>query len=84
MATCEYCGREAGETYTLALEWPQESPEECTGPVDADDPGAGTLTVCDDCADTVATDLLVDRAVQRGLDDIYAGLDGTTPTGVKR
>jgi len=73
MPTCECCGDEAGEWYRLALEWPPKEPDE-DELVTFDDPGAGELRVCGGCADGVATNVLVNRAITRGLDDVYAGL----------
>jgi len=52
MPTCEYCGDKAGERYRLALEWPAEKPR-ADEPVTFDNPGAGELRVCGDCADAV-------------------------------
>lgn len=71
---CENCGATVDERYTLSLEWPAESPEDFDDPVEFDDPGHGTLAVCRDCASSIATDILVNRALLRGFDDVYAGL----------
>lgn len=81
MPTCDYCGDAVTgeEAFTLALEWPAEQPEAFDDPAEFDDPGAGVLALCADCADAVATDILVDRAVHRGLDDVYADLEGDLP-----
>jgi hypothetical protein len=79
MPTCEYCGDEAAETYQLRLSWPAADPADYPEePVEFEDPGAAVLDVCGDCADGVASNVLVDRAVTRGLDDVYAGLDAAS------
>jgi hypothetical protein len=77
---CEYCGDDGvDETYALRLSWPAEDPADYPEePVDFEDPGRATLAVCGDCADGVASDVLVDRAVTRGFDDVYAGLDAAS------
>lgn len=81
MTVCELCGETATETYTLSLEWPAESPEDFDDPVEFDDPGSGTLVACARCADSVATDILVNRALLRGFDDVYAGLGASHGSG---
>jgi hypothetical protein len=74
MPTCERCGDGAAETFTLSLEWPTEDPEDYDDPVEFEDPGAAVLDVCGRCASATADNLLVDRAVTRGFDSVYAGL----------
>lgn len=77
MATCDARGDEvAGEPFTLALEWPAEEPADYDDPAEFDDPGAAVLAVCGACASATADNLLVDRAITRGFDDVYAGLHG--------
>jgi hypothetical protein len=78
MPTCEYCGADTDETYALRLQWPAEDPGDYDGPVEFEDPGRATLGLCGDCADGVATDILVDRAIVRGFEDVYAGLDAAS------
>ena len=67
MTPCDYCGATCDSVYTLSLEWPREDDN-------ADDPGRASMTLCGECADETATDILVDRAVIQGLDDVYDGL----------
>ncbi|GAB6863277.1 hypothetical protein ACFR97_17640 [Haloplanus litoreus] len=74
MPTCECCGGDVDETFTLALEWPAEDPDDYDDPSEFEDPGAAVFDVCGRCADGVASNVLVDRAVTRGFDDVYAGL----------
>lgn len=62
---CDVCGADGDAPHRLALEWPADEP---------DDPGEGVLRACGDCADAVATHVLVDRAVTRGEGDVYDGL----------
>ena len=40
-----------------------------------DDPGAGELLVCGECADAVASNVLVGRALARDFEDVYVGLE---------
>ena len=72
MSTCDRCGDGVDETYALRLEWPAADPEEF------EDPGRATLAVCGACASATASNVLVDRAVTRGFDDVYAGLDAAS------
>ena len=74
MLICEYCSADTDERYRLALEWPPEEPDE-DDPNPSDDPGAGELLVCGECADAVASNVLVGRALARGLEDVYASLE---------
>jgi len=53
MPTCEYCGADTDERYRLALEWSPEEPDE-DDPNPSEDPGAGEVLVCGECADAVA------------------------------
>ena len=82
MTVCDVCGESASTRYRFELEWPREDPSECADPdhVDHDrwleDPGRAALRLCGDCADAWMSNILVERAVERGLGDIYAGLAG--------
>lgn len=63
--TCDWCGEDAECRFTLEFEWPPENP---------DVPFFAGLEICADCSKSHATDVLVDRAVTRGLRDVYHGL----------
>jgi len=63
---CEQCGGTVTETFPLAFAWPPESDR---------DPGRAALHLCGGCAEALATNVLVDRSVSRGLDDVYAGVE---------
>jgi len=74
MPTCERCGDDVDETYTLDFEWPAEDPAVVDDAAAFDDPGAAVLELCGQCADGVASNVLVDRAITRGFESVYAGL----------
>jgi hypothetical protein len=82
MTVCDVCGEAASTRYRFELEWPREDPSECADPdhIDHDrwleDPGRAALRLCGDCADAWTSNILVERAVERGLGDVYAGLAG--------
>jgi hypothetical protein len=78
MPTCDRCGDTVDETYALRLEWPAEEPADYDDPVEFEDPGRATLAVCGDCASATADNILVDRAITRGFDDVYHGLDAAS------
>lgn len=61
---CELCGGEKPDGYYLELEYPPDSEA---------DPGMLAGSLCGDCADGWATNLLVDRAISRDI-DIFEGL----------
>ncbi|MFC7175398.1 hypothetical protein ACFQL0_22060 [Haloplanus litoreus] len=46
MPTCECCGGDVDETFTLALEWPAEDPDDYDDPSEFEDPGAAVFDVC--------------------------------------
>jgi len=78
MSTCDRCGDGVDETYQLRLSWPAEDPADYDDPAEFEDPGRATLAVCGACASATASNVLVDRAVTRGFDDVYAGLDAAS------
>jgi len=72
---CDRCGDAlAGAGFSLELEYPPDSEA---------DPGRFALQVCADCADAIASQVLVGRAIDRGV-AIYEGVDGGRTRGETR
>lgn len=64
---CGKCGGErAPNDGQLVLEYPSD---------EVADPGHVELELCEECAVAIATDVLVERAVTRDLDNLYDGVE---------